>query len=900
MESVSPVIWVTLAAFLIIAAVALIVFSVRGKAKNLFRRAESLKEHAKYAESLKIYLKAIAKLERGKADEESVKANLLGKSYLACASVYDNTGNKDSAYEFYRKSVNAGIPVSTRIILFSAPYCFDHKIIDDFSINIFIHFLILKPAEGTSRKINNLLSETFYIDEKSPVESINRTLSRCEQIINSKIQSISSKKDEADNLNFEWVNYYAGLAYFLKKDYKKAISKLNLASKSKDARPVSRYWLAMSIMQHLISDRENSVQIESARYYAVIDTLTGFINLDSSNPEIIAKQKTATHKSGIFIVKMVQDQVKQPGFELSGETTRLLNLAASYLESSVRDQNKDTDSAFFYLGRTYTLLQQPGKALQNYREALAEMPENDLLYLYLGQESFRLNDYLTTLEYLNLCLKKNRGNTEARRLIIAVCSIQKQYPEVEHHYLILAESNMADRESKRHYLTSLYHQKKYVDISGFAESDLTQPETKEWPVEILFLVGKAYIYQKLWKTAQKYFKKLPKKVEYQYYSGLVLANLDLYKEAEAMISGLKSQDPMFQNHIDLLSGNIYTKLGDFDKARDCYIKCYNLHPEDMDINEALGYFYLNIGKPEEAGYHFNKAVSGSEPRFNIAVGLACVYESLKKYQESLASYIIAFRQRSEDWIKLKMGILYALTGDFTNAREYLENFFLTNPENDSCLKYLGYTYFKLDEFEKAKKLWEELYKKDSGDKQLQICILEAVYNNGIRLIGLGQYDQAISEWELYTASNPEEHKTRKELARLYFLGGLDKLDTQNLQNLSELKECYFEKALLHDPKNTRYMLHLALIEIALKNFRRAQSLLDELDSTDPGKDKYRYYLSMVLLETGYKEEALSILKELKGYNTGNVYGDNARTILANELIRDLNYSEAITLLEELV
>jgi hypothetical protein len=54
MESVSPVIWVTLAAFLIIAAVALIVFSVRGKAKNLFRRAESLKEHAKYAESLKI------------------------------------------------------------------------------------------------------------------------------------------------------------------------------------------------------------------------------------------------------------------------------------------------------------------------------------------------------------------------------------------------------------------------------------------------------------------------------------------------------------------------------------------------------------------------------------------------------------------------------------------------------------------------------------------------------------------------------------------------------------------------------------------------------------------------------------------------------------------------------
>jgi tetratricopeptide (TPR) repeat protein len=900
MESTSLFIAGALIAVVLIAVSFLIVILHRGKVKNLFKRAEYLKEHVKYDQALKLYQKIIRKLEPGKGKPETEKINFLGKSYHACGTIYDHTGAKDKAYEYYKRAIQSSIPITTGVVVFSATYCIERQIIDDYSVNIFIHHLILKPADRLSRQINDLLSKSFYIDEKSPKESITKTLKLCERIFNSKLQNISGKKSEEEYFTFEWANFYAGLAYYLNKDFKKAIANLNLASKSKNSRPVSRYWLGMAMMGHLQSDIDKSLTVESARYQALIDLLTSFIATETNDPELINKRNTATHKLGVFIVKWILGLANKPGYQLSEEQTKILTRSISYLNSSVQENIKDDDLGCLYLGRAYSLLKDSVHAIENYQKALTELPSDDLLYLYLGQENFILQNYDIAGDYLVKCLNINAKNIEARKLALKICILKSQFREAESHYLILAEQKEADIESKYHYLNSLYHLQKFQEITEAVNNDPNSFNASELPQEISFYIGRAFIDIKVWKEAVKWLINLTNNPEYQYYSAYTLANLERFSEAEKVVNELNSDNSELQNRINLLSGSIYLKLEKYEKAKSSYLVLFTAQPDNTEINEALGCLYLNMGNLEEAQVHFYKAFSNNDSGYMTVLGLAQIHENWKQYQEALKFFTLAFKLREESWIDLKISILHVLLKDFSNARLHLENYMTGNAEDNSCMFYLGYTYARLGQYDQAIKIWEKLSKKHPDNERLKLNILEVIYYYGVNLISLKQYDEAIIEWEIYIEYYSNDSKTKCDLAQLYFNCGLEKLDPDKPESLTEVKEIYIKKALEHDKNNPKYLFYLALIEFALKNHSGAQAILEMLNSLDPVNEKYRYYLSLALLETGNRNGAISLLTELMNEKSANGYSLYSRIILANEHIRELNYNNAVTLLEQLV
>jgi tetratricopeptide (TPR) repeat protein len=784
-------------------------------------------------------------------------------------------------------------------MVFSASYCVEHEDkVDDYAINLFINYLFYKPADKVSQKINQLLSTKFYIDEKSPGESVSKTLKVCERILNSKIQNISGK--QVQNLDFEWVNYYAGLAYYLKKEFKKAISNLNQARESKIARPVSKYWLGMAMLEQLMADRKTSLQVEASRYHALMEIFRDFIEMASEDPDIISKKMTAKHKLGVLIVRWILDQLKQKGFGISTEINNLLNQAISFLETSVKEKVKDVDSAFFYLGRACSLLKNHQQAVLYYQQALADLPSDDMLHYFLGQENFILQNYEAVYGNLTKCLELNPGNLEARKNILKVSVLLKLYPEAERHFAKLSDQNSVDQDSRYNYVISLYHQQKYSKLVKFVESELSAVAVEDLPEEVVFFTGKAYIILKSYEQARKYFKSLTGKTEYQYYHCFLLSKLDLYQEAETIISGMTAVIPEFQYRIKMLAGEIYSKQGKYDQAKASYMDLYVQHPDDPGLNLALGCLYMNTGNPEDAVSHFLRVLSVNDGDFTATAGLAMCYEKLKNFREALNYYTLAFKIKEESWINTRIGILYVLMEDYETARVHLGRLSELNPDDDSVMFYLGLAHIRLNDFDKALEIWERLLKKTPGNRQLQQNISEARYNNGIRFINLKEYDQAILEWEEYFKFHTKDNGLKKELAQLYFTSGLSKLEIQNTRDLKLIKKNYFDKAYELDKTNPTYLFYLALLEFVQKNHNIARDMLEELCEKIPGNLKYRYYLSLVLLETGEKDRSLRLLSEICETPEKNGYSENARLIIANEHIKNQQYDEAITLLKEQV
>jgi tetratricopeptide (TPR) repeat protein len=176
----------------------------------------------------------------------------------------------------------------------------------------------------------------------------------------------------------------------------------------------------------------------------------------------------------------------------------------------------------------------------------------------------------------------------------------------------------------------------------------------------------------------------------------------------------------------------------------------------------------------------------------------------------------------------------------------------------------------------------------------------ARYNNALELIVSNEYETAIPDLVNYVNFFGNDMKTRKFLGYLYFKIGLSKLNPDIRDNFSEIRDQWFFKALSFDDDNLQILFYVSLFEIELKKFNEARTFLNKLISLDPSNYKYRYFLSLVNLENGNRKQALTELKELLAAESNNGLADYSRRAIANEYIKDSNFSEALTILEQLV
>ncbi len=230
-----------------------------------------------------------------------------------------------------------------------------------------------------------------------------------------------------------------------------------------------------------------------------------------------------------------------------------------------------------------------------------------------------------------------------------------------------------------------------------------------------------------------------------------LKGLDKYQQAIIYFEKLYRQDSSdIKNLIEL--ADCYQSLGEYKKSQELYSRTLNSDPFNifliqqlansyyMDDNfiQAIKYylaaytedstFYLskqlakcydNLEIIDTAILYYRKAILLNPADFQSYYRLANLYKQKEDYKKGIAVADTFLCRDSTNIKMLKLsGSLHFMDKNFSKSTERFEQCIALNDTSDLVNKYLGYSYFKVEKYEKAKDYLEKAYLQDTMNADL--------------------------------------------------------------------------------------------------------------------------------------------------------------------------------------
>ncbi len=189
-------------------------------------------------------------------------------------------------------------------------------------------------------------------------------------------------------------------------------------------------------------------------------------------------------------------------------------------------------------------------------------------------------------------------------------------------------------------------------------------------------------------------------------------------------------------------------------------RALNLNPNDLTVLSALGFSLNQLKETEEALKHLNKALAADPDNIQIIGQTALIYESQKDYQISDSLYMHALSIDSTNALILN-NYAYSLSERNIKLDEALrmsQRAVEAEPKNSSYLDTIGWIYFMLGDFNKAKDYIEESLKQDSNSTTV-IDHLGDVY------FKLGDKNKALQQWKRALELDPDNEEIKSKIEK---------------------------------------------------------------------------------------------------------------------------------------
>lgn len=185
----------------------------------------------------------------------------------------------------------------------------------------------------------------------------------------------------------------------------------------------------------------------------------------------------------------------------------------------------------------------------------------------------------------------------------------------------------------------------------------------------------------------------------------------------------------------------YMQMGKREKSLAYLEKLSKVSPDDFRVHYSLGDFYQREGRVEEATLAFEKAtrsnLSNEDPSLmaDVLYRLANLYLQKQEPAKAIPCLKDIFKLNvpvNESLVFSKLGIAYAETKDFLNAKEMLEKAKALNPSLGQARIYLATVYEATGELQKAIKESEDLLE-ISPEAWIVYAYLAGLYKKASRI-----------------------------------------------------------------------------------------------------------------------------------------------------------------------
>jgi tetratricopeptide (TPR) repeat protein len=299
---------------------------------------------------------------------------------------------------------------------------------------------------------------------------------------------------------------------------------------------------------------------------------------------------------------------------------------------------------YFSLGEAMSYEGNHQKALESFKMVLIYDKESSVVYLRIATEYVKIGLISQALENAELAIEKDPQFTDGRMFLGHLYSTIKA-PE-----------------------KALQQYEKVLKIN---------PEHVEAPLYI----GAVLAEQKKYDKAVKYFESLTKNEDFQaphlvyYYIGRVRSEQDGVQFKKAAENAFKKALELKPEHAEsvLSLGNLYTKLGQEQRALDLYRTYQKEYGPSIRLAEVLAQIYLEQEKYDLAFEQLEILENNSEDALNIKVKMALILIEQKDYKKAIAKLQDVLAQVPDsDKIRYYLAAVYEEIGQGTKAVEQFQ------------------------------------------------------------------------------------------------------------------------------------------------------------------------------------------------------------------------------------
>ena len=259
-----------------------------------------------------------------------------------------------------------------------------------------------------------------------------------------------------------------------------------------------------------------------------------------------------------------------------------------------------------------------------------------------------------------------------------------------------------------------YEYQKVIDLAGGTDSFPADPQ-------LLYYKAAAFKGLNKFQQAIPYYEKLLKQdslnLKYRIELAECYQSLGNFKKTQKLYIKALTSDSSNYYLIQQLANSYYLD-DDFTKAKIYYRKAY-LNDSTFYLSKQLARCYDNLGNRDSSILYYKKAIALSPVDFLSNYRLANLYMQKKEYEKGilLADTFLTYDSTNIRMLKLS-GLLYYQKREFNNSVKRFEKCVELNDTSDFTHKYLGYSYFKISEYGKAKNYLESAYLHDTLNTEL--------------------------------------------------------------------------------------------------------------------------------------------------------------------------------------
>lgn len=468
--------------------------------------------------------------------------------------------------------------------------------------------------------------------------------------------------------------------------------------------------------------------------------------------------------------------------------------AAVVLEKMIA-QDSTSLTSYYRLARIYEN-SKPLSAIKIYKKLTGVIGGDWNVLIRIAELYEKMGNIDEAANTIKELLKIDPGNASLYKLLIDYYTKAEKYDEAlsaANDLLQLNPDDMEAREKKAQV---------YIDKGDWEDAAKEYSyilDKSDVPLDAKLRVGRSYFLQSLKDStltpvAKQFFEKIDKDTtdwEVKMYLGAIAINehqdsiaIELFKQVTKMagwnvqawvrLGGLYFDNKKYDEAVKVMDEAIQLFPDDFTvnlilglslaqsnretEARPYLKKAVDIDPNDVNALSAYGFTLNQLNENEEAAEYLKKALKLSPGNVNLLGTLGLIYDGLENWEACDSTYEEALSidstnalvnnnyaySLSERGIKLDkalqmakiaiekdplnssyldtIGWVYFKLGQYEKAKEYIEQAIKVGGESSVMLEHLGDVNYKLGNKDGAKKNWEKSLSLDSSNNRVKIKI----------------------------------------------------------------------------------------------------------------------------------------------------------------------------------